>query len=181
MSEMLFYKYDLQATIENQGRAIVADINSMKETEVLNTSQEEMVKYLIEKHRINPLAIDETGIQMNYGDAQIDVRGDFRRAIFDMDRPVYVTGTRFTFYVPFTGNSDLFRCKPSTYSLSLPTATVRSNELIFTYDMTNDRDSDVGEMFKRDLNTTQVHAKRVNTDVGRFNGALTENAVQRLM
>ena len=180
MSEMLFYKYDLQATIENQGRAIVADINSMKETEVLNTSQEEMVKYLIEKHRINPLAIDETGIQMNYGDAQIDVRGDFRRAIFDMDRPVYVTGTRFTFYVPFTGDSDLFRCKPSTYSLSLPTATVRSNELIFTYDMTNDRDSDVGEMFKRDLNTTQVHAKRVNTDVGRFNGALTENAVQRL-
>ena len=139
-----------------------------------------MVKYLIEKHRINPLAIDETGIQMNYGDAQIDVRGDFRRAIFDMDRPVYVTGTRFTFYVPFTGDSDLFRCKPSTSSLSLPTATVRSNELIFTHDMTNDRDSDVGEMFKRDLNTTQVHAKRVNTDVGRFNGALTENAVQRL-
>ena len=180
MSELLFYKYDLQATIENQGRALVADINSMKETEVLNTSQEEMVKYLIEKHRINPLAIDETGIQMNYGDAQIDVRGDFRRAIFDMDRPVYVTGTRFTFYVPFTGDSDLFRCKPSTYSLSLPTATVRSNELIFTYDMTNDRDSDVGEMFKRDLNTTQVHAKRVNTDVGRFNGALTENAVRRL-
>ena len=180
MSEMLFYKYDLQATIENKGRALVTDINSMKETEVLNTSQEEMVKYLIEKHRINPLAIDETGIQMNYGDAQIDVRGDFRRAIFDMDRPVYVTGTRFTFYVPFTGDSDLFRCKPSTSSLSLPTATVRSNELIFTYDMTNDRDSDVGEMFKRDLNTTQVHAKRVNTDVGRFNGALTENAVQRL-
>ena len=56
---------------------------------------------------------------MIYGDAPIDVSGF--SPIFDSDRPVYVTGTRFTFYVPFTGDSDLFRCKPSTYSLSLPT------------------------------------------------------------
>ena len=45
MSEMLFYKYDLQATIENQGRALVADINSMKETEVLNTSQDGQIPH----------------------------------------------------------------------------------------------------------------------------------------
>ena len=28
----------------------------------------------------------------------------------------------------------------------------------------------MSEKFKRDLNTTQVHAERVNTDVGRFRG-----------
>ena len=96
MSEMLFYKYDLHGVRSHRkakDAALVTDINSMKETEVLNSdfasfAEERMVKYPSgprppthgarsprqcgsEKHRINPLAIDETGIQSaNYGDAQ---------------------------------------------------------------------------------------------------------------
>ena len=124
MTEMLFHTNDLRRTIEAQGRGLANEVDSMSENEVLTTSPEDMVKYLAEKWRINPLAIDESGIHMDYGDAQIDVSGDILRGIFCSSRPFYITGTRVTFYVPFTGDSNLFRCQPSTYSLSPPRATI---------------------------------------------------------
>ena len=180
MTDLLFYKYNLRATIENQGGGLTKAINALSEAQVLNTSQEDMLQYLIEKHRINPLVINDSGIQMDYNDAQIDVSRDFRRVIFDRDRPFYITGTRVTFYVPFTGDSDLFHCQPSTHSLNPPRATVRSNELVFTYDLTNDRTTQVKDTFEEELNRTHAEVGRVNADVESFNAALPQNARQAL-
>ena len=180
MTDLLFYTYDLRGTTENQEQGLAKEINAMSENEVLNTSQEDMVKYLTDKWVINPLVIDESGIETNVGDAQIDVSGDFRRAIFDRSRPFHITGTRVTFYVPFTGDSDLFKCRPSTFSLNPPRATIRGNELVFTYDLTEEQASEVKGKFERDLNQTQAHAGWVNEDVTKFNAILPENARQRL-
>ena len=180
MTEPLFHTYDLRRTVESQGQSLAKEINSLSENEVLNTSQEDMVKYLAEKWRINPLAVDESGIHMDYGDAQIDVSGDMRRAIFNRSGPFYITGTRVTFYVPFTGDLNLFRCQPSTSSLSPPRATIKSNELVFSYDLTEERTSEVKGAFERDLDQTLVHAERVNAEAVKFNTALPETARQRL-
>ena len=98
-----------------------------------------MSKYLVDKYRIDPLAIDESGIQTDLGDAQIDVSGYGRYVVLDRNSPLYITGTRVTFYVPFTGDSELFKCRPSAYSLNPPRADVRSSELAFTYDVTHGR------------------------------------------
>ena len=182
--DLLFHTYDLQGTIENHGQGLAKEINSMSENEVLNTSMEDIVKYLTKKWELDPLAINESGIQMNYGDAQIDVSGDFRRGIFDRSKPFCITGTRVTFYVPFTGDPDLFKCQPSTFSLNPPRAAVRGDELVFTYDLPNDlpddRTSKVRDAFQRDLENTLVHAGRVNADINAFDAALPEDAKQKL-
>ena len=180
MTEPLFHTYDLRQTIENQGQSLAKEINSLSENEVLTTSQDDMLKYLAEKWRINPLAIDESRIHMDYGDAQIDVSGDSRRAIFNRSGPFYITGTRVTIYVPFTGDSVLFKCQPSTFSLSPPRATIRSNELVFTYDLTKEQTSGVKDTFDRDLDQTLVHAERVNAEAVKFNTALPGHIRQRL-
>ena len=180
MDDLLFYKYNLRAIIENQGGVLTKEINALSEAQVLNTSQEDMLEYLIEKHRINPLTINESGIQMDYDNAQIDVRRDFRRVIFDRDRPFYIPGTRVTFYVPFTGDSDLFHCQPSTHSLNPPRATVHNKELVFIYDLTNDRNTQVKDTFEEELNRTHAEVGRVNADVESFNAALPQNARQAL-
>ena len=180
MIEPLFRTYDLGKTVEKQGQSLANEVNSMSENEVLNTSQEDMVKYLVDKWNINPLTIDESGIHADYADAQIDVSGDIRHAIFDRSRPFYITGTRVTFYVPFTGDSELFKCQPSTFSLSSPKATIRSNELVFTYNLTNEQTPGVKGTFKRDLDQTLVHAERINAEVMKFNTALPGHARQRL-
>ena len=184
MKDLLFHTYDLRGTIENHAQELAKEIDSMSENEVLNTSPEDMIKYLTEKWRLDPLAINEPGIQIDYSDAQIDVSGDFRRGILDTSKPFYITGTRVTFYVPFTGDPDLFKCRPSTYSLSPPRASVRRDELVFTYDFPNDlpedRKSKVIDAFHRDLKSTQDQVGRVNADINAFNAALQEDAKQKL-
>ena len=178
--DLLFYTYDLQKVIENQERALANEVNAMNENEVLNTSQEDIVKYLVEKYRMDPPNIDESGIQIDYDDAQVDVSRDFRRVVFDMNEPFYVTGTCVTFFVPFSGDPDLFKCKPSTFSLNPPKAAVRTNELIFTYYLIDEQAAAINNRFKQDLENTQGHTKRIAADIGRFNLALPENASKQL-
>ena len=58
MAEALFHTYELRRTIENQRQALDKEINSLRENEVLQTSHQDMLKYLTEKWKINPLMID---------------------------------------------------------------------------------------------------------------------------
>ena len=180
MPDELFSKYDLRGTIENQGHALANDINSLGENEVLSASQEEMVTYLVEKHGINPLAIDEPSIQMDYSEVQLDVSRHHEYLILAFTGPRHVTGTRLTFFVPFTGDADLFHCRPSTRRMGLPAPNVGSNELVFTYEATKDRSSGINDTFKEDLHQIQIHAARVNEVIKGFNDTLPERARQLL-
>ena len=180
MPEQLFYKYDLNGTTENSGRTLADDINSLGENEVLGTSEQDMVAYLVEKQEIAPLTIaDESGIQMDYSEVQIDVSRSREYPILGMG-PSHVIGTRLTFYVPFTGDADLFHCRPSTRRMGLPAPSITSNELVFTYETTKDRASGVNDTFKEELEQTRIHAARVNEKVNQFNDALPEKARQLL-
>ena len=62
-------------------RAMSIEIGSLGEERVLNTSPEELCDYFVEKYRIEPPVIEESGIQANYGDAQIDVSQRFEYAV----------------------------------------------------------------------------------------------------
>ena len=139
-----------------------------------------MVKYLTEKYRINPLKIDETGIRTDYGDAQIDVSRDFLRNIPDRGEPLFITGTRFTFYVPFIGDSELLQCSPYAFVTNGPRGFVVGNEVVFTYDVTTEQASEVHEKFEQDLKNTMGYAARVNADVEQFNTDLLGDAGRRL-
>ena len=180
MDGLLFHTHDLRQVIENQSRVLADEINSLTENEVLNTSQEEMTKYLIEKYRINSLNIDEPGIRTDYGDAQIDVSRDFLRNIPDRNKPFCITGTRYTFYVPFIGDSELFRCKPYAFATNWPRGAVVDNELVFTYDVTAEQASEVRDRFEKNLKNTLSYAERVNADVEKFNADLFGN-IERVL
>lgn len=181
MASPLFYEYDLRGTIENHRQALDNEVNSLSENEALNTSQEDMVKYLVAKYRLDVPRIDEEGITADYGDAKVDVSQDFRRAIDDRNRPFHITGTRITFYVPFTGDPDLLKSKPSRWSLSgTPRAAVGRDRLTFIYDMTEADLHQVGEKFDQDLKNTQAHLGYVAADMEPFNSGLAKNAASKI-
>ena len=180
MDDLLFYEFDLHATIGNHERALGDEVNALCENEVLNTSQEDMVQYLVEKYGFDVPHIDEEVIRADYGDAKIDVSGDVRRFIRDRSRPFHIAGTRITFNVPFDGDPDLFKCQPSRRSLSPPRATVGKDQLTFTYELTAEELSQVGDRFDRDLGATQDHLGYVAADVSGFNTGLRENAANKI-
>ena len=156
------------------------EIGSLSEARVLNTSPEELCDYFVEKYRVEPLVIDESGIQVDYGDTQIDVSRRVEYGGFGQGGPIHVTGTRITFFVPFSGDSELFKYRPSTFTLNPPRGVVRGNELEFVYDRTTQEAPNIGSEFDRELQSVQQYLSWISDQVEQFNSTIRPKASQQI-
>ncbi len=124
--------------------------------------------------------IDESGIQVDYGDAQIDVSHRFEYAVFDRSTPTYVTGTRITFFVPFSGDPQLFKCRPSTFNLNPPRGLVRGSELVFVYDRTRQDVANIESEFERERQNVKSCLSWIANEVGQFNSMIRQKASEQI-
>ena len=114
---------------------------------------------------------------------QTDNNGLLRQAqyaVFDRGSPTYVTGTRITFFVPFSGDPELFKCRPSTFSLNPPRGVVRGNELVFVYDRTTQDVSNIGSDFDRERQSVQQNLSRIADQVEQFNSTIRSKVSQQI-
>ena len=180
VADLLFQKCHLESSLTGQDRALQDEVNSLSEDRVLNTSLEDLCNYFVEKYRIVAPEIDESGIQVEYGDAKINVRGRFDYDLFGTGGPVYVTGTKITFYVPFTGDHELFYCQPSKFTLSPPRAAVRANELVFAIERAAEHADAIPSEFDREKNNVKEYLEWIARDVEPFNSSIREKASERI-
>ena len=180
MPDLLFYGTDLRSVLIRREIALSKEVGSLSEDRVLNTSPEKLCDYFVEKYMVETVAIDESGIEVDYGDAQIDVSRRFEYAVFDRSRPAYVTGTRITFFVPFSGNPELFKFKPSYYSLNPPRGEVRSNTLVFVYDRTTKDVPNIGSEFEREKQNVKQYLSWIANEVEQFNSTIEQKARQQI-
>ena len=131
---LLFNDYDLYAVLEQQTNKVKAQVDQVTVDRLLNANPQELENALVTDLQISPLNLLESDITVQQQEAKVDVSQDFNRAIFDRSKPFYIDGIRVSYYVPFTGDVTLFKCKPNQFSFSLPHAQVEGGELIFEYD-----------------------------------------------
>ena len=179
MTFRLFHGAHLTSVLDGHQQTCFKEINSLSEKRILNTSPENLCSYFVEKYRVEPIVLDESAIQMDYGDARVDVSRRFEYGI-DRSGPYYVTGTRIVFYVPFEGDRSLFKCRPSTFKLGSPRADVRGNELVFVYEGTTRDAQGVGKQFDRDLGSVQESLGWIASDVGRFNSTIRQSVSDQI-
>ena len=173
MTDLLFYGKYLSDALRAQGQKMRDEINSLDENRILNTSEEDLCNYFVEKYKVEALQIDESRIQTDYGDAEIDVSQRW-----DYDYNGYVTGTRITYYIPFTGDRDLFKLQPSHFSFNPPRADVGDNEIMMIYERTTNEAEQIKSMFKSELARLKNYLKWVEQDVTSFNSSIRETASQ---
>ncbi|MDE0200606.1 MAG: hypothetical protein OXK78_20530 [Caldilineaceae bacterium] len=159
---------------------MAVEIGSLSEARVLKTSPEILCDYFVEKYRVEPLVMDESGIQVDYCDTQIDVSRRVEYAVFGQGGPTHVTGTRITFFVPFSGDPELFKYRPSTFSLSHLQGVVRGNELEFVYDRTAQEAPNIRSEFERELQSVQMHLSRIDDQVEQFNSTIRPKVSQQI-
>jgi hypothetical protein len=74
----------------------------------------------------------------------VDVSWDhFRRVIRDPSRPAYVPGHRTLVHIPFSGEKDVFKLRPSSYTLNPPHAWVADGELQLLVEYPDDTPANV--------------------------------------
>lgn len=180
MTDRLFRNADLSDVLAGQEQKMADEIGSLSEESVLNTSPEKICNYFVEKYRVEPLVIDESGIQVDYGDTQIDVSRRVEYAGFGRSEPIHVTGTRITFFVPFSGDPELFKYRPSTFILISLRGVVRANELVFVYDRTTQEALNIKSEFDRELQSVQQHLSWISDQVEQFNSTIRPKVSQQI-
>ena len=124
---------DAYATFQNLRDTTVREIEGLENDYVLKASPTELEQYYFDKVTVTPLSLDADDYYIESQEGtQIDVTGDFRRATFEPG-PHYVKGTVVGIAVPYTGDSQLWRLRASTYSLSgYPELEVRDDVVVFS-------------------------------------------------
>jgi len=144
--DYLFSKYDLTLVLQNQVGELRNYINNLEEDYILNVSEADLAKFVKDKFSIEPITLGEPYVASS-GEIDIDVSHQPWRGSPFHDGPVYVKGLTVRIRVPFTGDAQLFLCRPSQFTLSPPQAVVTENHLEFV--MTGEHLA--GENIKRQL------------------------------
>jgi hypothetical protein len=179
-SEILFVKYDLRAVLEAHEGEMLSKIDAINQDELLGIDVEQLCDYYEAEYRVDVPRLDESAVTVDQQESQIDVSRDPGRLIHNRDRPLYITGTEVTFFVPFEGDATLFHCAASTRSSMPPRAIVGSNELLIVTRRPNLDAEAARTDFDRELSGILQHLAWITKDVEPFNAGLRAKAKGRI-
>ncbi len=177
---LLFYEGDLYRIIENQKQQLIREIDGLDTNYILNTSPDDLSEYFEKKYRLTAPVLKVDQIYVDQGETNIDVSRDHSRIIFDRSRPIYIKGTLVEFIIPFEGEADLFKFKPSTFNFNPPRAIVERQEVHLKYARADHGADELRKEFDHDLQNIQDFLGWVAGDVAPFNSAVKQTARQHI-
>ena len=178
--ELLFCKFDNFSLLQSQETELNSEVNSYPSNALLNTSEQDICAYFVQKYTIAVPELREDEITVTQEEEQVDVSGDPQRFISNRNRPFYIPGTKITFEVPFSGNGQLFQCRPSSFDLNPPRALVNQDYLRFTYLDVSHNAQGVRAAFDRNISSVRSYLATLRKDAETFNTSLDSRVRQRL-
>ena len=165
--------HDVETSRLQQMRTAVENMNGDR---LLNTSVDDLVDYFEEQFRIDIPTLHSDEILVDQQETKIDVSGNTNRMIFERDRPFLVTGTAIDVELPFNGDAEAFKFRPTSYTLSPPRAAIRNNVLSFRIEGTELNADGVRSTIERTVDDIQRHLSTLRTDAARLNAQLPSEA-----
>lgn len=179
-AELLFRNREGYAVQEHQRQAMASAIAEVDPETLASSDIDSLANQFADRFSLQVPEIIDGAISIEVDEADIDVTGDFRFGAFGSE-PTYVSGIRASYYVPYSGETEMFHYAPSTRSLSLPAIELRRGDLKFTYERP---DQDVGATkvdFEKELAQVKLSLGWVESDVRTFNASLPAQARERLL
>lgn len=177
---LLFSNYDLSAVLDAQAQGVNKRVEQVLPEQLFSEETESLVAKLVNELKVEPILLKEDEITVEQSEVKVDVSHDIRRAIFDRSRPFYIDGIRVTYYVPFSGDRELFKCRPNSFSLNPPHARIGEHELLFEYDITDGNVASSRSAFDQELRNIKQWVEWGNRQVEDYNNRLAETIGQKL-
>lgn len=175
---LLFAEHDLRSVIQAHQQKMFAEIDGIEGNRLLNSGVEDLCDYFEQKYTIEAPQLREGEITVDQSDTQVDISRDPERNFIyrHVGGSHHVKGTAVSCYIPFDGDADLFKCRPSTFSLSGTYAIIRHNELILTYTQIEHNETAIKASYERDIANIRQTLATIANDVAGFNTSLRSNA-----
>lgn len=180
--DILFHEYDLSRTLRNNLEKVQTEVDSIQERKFLHSDDDTLVEHIFSIMEMRPIELHEDSMTQDTKETQVDVRYDINRFIRDTSEPCYVPGLQITVSIPFTGDPNLWKYRPSTYTLNPPQANINtsSREAFNGYiDITFSCPSDTledGQSLRNELdeilNSIKSYLENIKRDLEAYNQQL---------
>lgn len=178
MSDLLFAKYDLSSVIRNHAGMAQKEVDGFDEDYLLGASESDLVAYVVSKVSLEVPQLGEA-FMLEPIEVDVSVGHDpmWGRSYGQSDK---VKGYRVEIRVPFTGDPDLFLCRPSSFNFNPPRAEVGHNYLLLIAQHPGQLDPvQVKQGFDQTLKQIREYLANVEADCKKFHAGL--EAVVRQM
>lgn len=183
-----FQDYDLRQVIANQWAAVNKKIDTMSNEEIMANDLDVLAENIYQEFFIEPVTIFEEDFSkrsIKQGKIQKYIDPFFRD--YSDCEYVEVDGVIAEFYFPYTGDSDLFKCRASMFSMgAYPDITVNKANVSFRIERslsemsrTNAKDNLLRDL-EQDLKEIRDGLSYANNDVTAFNNSLKRQAMKWL-
>lgn len=171
--QRLFSDGDIYNILENQKEAIKKEVYALDSNYLLNTSENDLVQWLIDRLRLDvPEILDSEIYVAEHKETKVDVSRDPMRWIDDRSEPFYVQGTRTTIAVPFSGDSGFFKVRPSSFSTVLPRANINGSELRMTFDQVEANGEAIKAQYTSIVSQIKQYLGWLSESANQFNNTL---------
>jgi len=171
----------LSEYLENKKLEVKREIDELKEDYILNVSEEDLTKALVEKYILEtPKIMIDKIYSLEPKEVDVDVSQDPNGNILDRSRPPYRKGTLFTIVIPFEGDKELFYYQPSAYCSGTRKGNIQENKLFLEYKITHHDAEALKKDRDHDIEWIQYYLKYVENDVNNYNNSL-ENYIKNLI
>jgi hypothetical protein len=179
-NESLFSTGDLSALLHGLEEQLRQEVGSYDGNKLLNTPVDDLCAYFVEKHRIEPIALgDDSQISIDTQETTIDTsRLPGGRWNYGEHQPK-IPATAYSFIVPFAGEADLFKVRPSNFSLNPPRGRVAGATLIITYTRSHNETGNIKAEFNNELNQIRTHLGFIKSAVDDFNNNRAPRTIRR--
>lgn len=143
---------------------------------LLNSDEEGLINYFVERTKVEPLKLLEPNIEVTQAETKIDVSRNFDYSAFGRGEGHFVPGTRIQFHIPYEGEGDLFRLRPSTHAWNPPEGWGEGNELILQFEAPSGHATNAKTNLEQQLSLVRQYVGWVNADVEQHNRSLEATA-----
>lgn len=147
---------------------------------LLNTSVDDLCDYFEEKFRVDVPVLHEDQIVVSQEETKIDVSQDPMRYIRDRSRPFYMTGTVVEATVPFSGDSEAFKVRPTSFTTILPSGTVNNDSLVIRVAGTDLKPQQVKAEIDRRLADIKKYLEWLRGNASGFNERIRQLAKEQI-
>src|SRR5450759_3193172 len=113
--------FDVQ---QHQQMQLKRELERLDPATVERVNEEEVIRQVAVQYKMDVPVLVEDSAYTSHREVDVDVSRDPMRIIFDRSQPFYIRGTEITISVPFKGNPEFFRIRPSTFTMNPPRAEV---------------------------------------------------------
>lgn len=177
--DYLFRTHDLRGVLEQQRAALKKDIDDAPPAIIHAGSVDEAAEPFVQAYRMHVPELTVGAISVELEEVKVDVSHDpMRFGYFRGRGKLLVPGIRATYFVPYVGDSYLFRCHASTLSSTVPFAEIDTEHLVLRFERPDHDVAATKTAFDRELAAIQKHLTWLRNDIQPYHEELPRLAKQ---